>query len=319
MSKPRKQSNSFYDPFRTNPQTDRTLVVERMYMRLLTEWAATRFKWVNLPDTIDPRFIEQELFYKAFVLFYFDPRFDRHLAVRGAIQGPMNIYDNPTKFRTIGIATYASIDLESDTCVPIWGSYSRLPSRDIVLVYARRLAQLDISIEINAKNMRMNKIVKVEESQRLTMVNALRSLDEGNIVFGTDALNMEAIDTLDLGVQPANLAALRDEKNQVWNEAMTLLGITNSNQDKKERLVAAEATGSDGQVLAARNSEMKPRQEACNQINRLWPDLNVSVEWDLDAHDEIDNENSEVAADGDGEVAQLDSMRNDSKDKERVA
>lgn len=282
MASNNKPRNSFYDPFRTNPITNRTAVAERMYMRLLTEWAATRFKWVGLPDTIDPRFIEQELFYKAMVLFYYDPRFDRYLAARGAVRGPMNLYDNPTNFRTVGIATYPSIELSGDECVPIWASYSRLPSRDIVLLYAARLAALDVSLEINAKNLRANKIIKVEEGQRQTAVNMLRQIDEGNVIFGTNALDMGTFEVLDFGSPAGNLDALRMEKNQVWNEAMTLLGITNSNQDKKERLVAAEATGSDGQVLAARNSEMKPRMEACDQINLIYPDLNVSVEWDLD-------------------------------------
>ena len=109
MSKPR---NTMYDPFRSNPGVTRVTLIERLYIRILTEWATTRFKWVGLPDTIDPRFLEQELFYKSMILFYKDENFNRYLAVRGTALGAINMYDNPTKFRTIGVAGYQSVDLE---------------------------------------------------------------------------------------------------------------------------------------------------------------------------------------------------------------
>src|SRR5690606_37396689 len=102
-----------------------------------------------------------------------------------------------------------------------------IPDRDIVLTYARRLAQLDTSVEINAKALRNNRIVLAEESQRQTYVNLMRQVDEGiPVVFGMNGLNLDAVQALDIGVNPQNLQFLRMEKNQVWNEAMTLMGIT---------------------------------------------------------------------------------------------
>lgn len=275
-------ANTGFNPFASNPNVTRTQIVENMYMRILTEWASTRFKWTGLPDTVDPRFIENELFYKAMILFYRDFRYDRFMAVRGTVQGPRNMYDNPTRFRTTGIATYQGVSLTSKNCVPVWGSYTRMPARDVVMVYAKRLADLDTSTDINAKAMRHNKVVTAEDGQRLSMQNILKQQEEGSVLFVTPGSNLELnLSVLDLGVDPDNLGALRAEKNEVWNECMTLMGITSANQNKKERLVAAEATGADGQVLAARNAEMKPRQEACDQINRLFG-LNVGVEWDMD-------------------------------------
>ena len=281
MAKPR---NTLYDPFKSDPSINRTLLIERVYMRILTEWATTRFRWEGLPDTIDPRFLEMELFYKSLILFYWDSGVDRYLAVRGTPVGPINMYDNPTKFRTIGVAGYKGVELDPSECVPIWGSYTRIPARDVVLVYARRLAALDISLETNTRALRHNRIVTCDESQRMTYANVLRQADEGvPTIFGYSGLNLDAITSLDVSVRPENLEALREEKDAVWNEAMTMLGITNGNTDKKERMVVAEAQASTGQVIAARNAAMKPRQEAAEQINRIFPSLNVSVEWDLEA------------------------------------
>jgi hypothetical protein len=59
---------------------------------------------------------------------------------------------------------------------------------------------------------------------------------------------------------------------------MGMLGINGANQDKKERLVAAEVGANDEQVQASRNVALNARQFACEQINQLWG-LNVSVDF----------------------------------------
>ena len=74
---------------------------------------------------------------------------------------------------------------------------------------------------------------------------------------------------------------------RLWNDCMTLLGIQNTNSDKRERMVVDEVNANDGQVKAARNVALMVRQEAANQINRMYPGLNVQVDW---------NEESQVTA-----------------------
>jgi hypothetical protein len=59
---------------------------------------------------------------------------------------------------------------------------------------------------------------------------------------------------------------------------MGLLGINNANQDKKERLVAAEVGANDEQVQATRNIALNARQQAAERINKLY---GLSVEVDF--------------------------------------
>lgn len=63
---------------------------------------------------------------------------------------------------------------------------------------------------------------------------------------------------------------------------MTLLGINNGNQDKKERLVADEVSVNNEQVVAARGVALHSRQMAAEEINRRYQ-LNVSVGWNPQA------------------------------------
>ena len=274
--------STVYDPFNHgNTAMSRKSLMERMYIRVLTELSCNRFKWVGLPDTIDERFIELTLFRQSLAVFYFDEQYHRHLCLRAAGTGRVNMYDNPTTFTVIGNAMVHKT-LNARKCVPIWSNYLRIPDWDIVMIYATKLAEIDRTIEIDLKAMRYNYILQVPENERLTYENIMRQHDEGQpIVFGTQALDPDAvIKTFPILIDKDVVLNLQMSKTKLWNEVMTLLGINNSNQDKKERLVADEVSANDGQVVASRNVSLNARQHAAEQINKMY-DLHISVQWNM--------------------------------------
>lgn len=287
--------DNYYGPhlngqkFGNNPTGNLQLMTERMYMRHLTELAINRFKWTGLPKSIDARFLELELFRKALAVFFYDEDFARHLALAGSGQGGYNMYDNPTSFLVYGGPKYRKV-LKGTECVPIWGNMLRVPDIDIVLVYSKRLAELDRTIQINSKNLRKTRIVYASENTRLSMTNINRQIDEGmEVIYGTeDAMNPANIQVLDLGGDPVGVLNLQIAKSKLWNECMTMLGINNANQDKKERLVADEVAANDDQVFATRGIALNSRQYAADQINEKFkmPDgtpLNISVDFNTDS------------------------------------
>jgi hypothetical protein len=83
---------------------------------------------------------------------------------------------------------------------------------------------------------------------------------------------------LDLGIDKEVVLNLQIAKSKIWNETMTLLGINNANQEKRERLVADEVSANDSQIMAVRNSSLSARQYAVELINKKY-DLKVEVEW----------------------------------------
>jgi len=278
--------DSIYAPFLNNPKSNRKALIERMYIRVLTELSCNRFKWVGLPDSIDTRFLELTLFNKALAVFYFDKEFDRYLCLQAAGTGKVNMYDNPTTFTVIGNTMGGSKTLTAKECVPIWSNYLRVPDWDIVMVYATRLAQLDRTIEINLDAMRYNYMVFVDENERQSYVNIMRQHTEGQpIIFGTSQLGQqigEKIQAFPVSIDKDVVLNLQLSKSKLWNECMTMLGINNANQDKKERLVAAEVGANDDQVAASRGISLNSRQYAAEQINKMF-DLSVSVRWDMDS------------------------------------
>lgn len=287
MSKKRDHVEEYlYGPFRNNPPRDRKALYETMFMRTLTEFATNRFKWSGLPDSVDRRFIELELFRHALIVFYFDKDYDRYLALRGSGAGKWNMYDNPTTFTIVGNTMINKRLRAGKECVPIWSNTLRVPDWDLVLLQATKLAEIERTIEINLQAMRKPFMFAVSDVERQTFVNVWRQAVEGQpVIFGTEMLGDmldNKVKLFDLGIDKDLVLNLQISKSKIWNETMTYLGIDNANQDKRERLVADEVAANDSQVHAARNAAMNARQYACEQINKRYG-LDVSCEWNDDA------------------------------------
>jgi hypothetical protein len=269
--------------FNNNPANTRTGTIERMYHRILTELATNRFKWDGLPDSIDVRFLEMKLFYKALAVFYFDKEYDQYLALDGTGTSYVNMLDNPTAFQVIG-NHFVGKTISAKNCVPIWANYVRMPDIDIVQIYSHKLANLDRSVEINSANARQTKVIVSSENQRLTTTNISRQIDEGvnNIAVAGAMQDLAFIQALDLGVNPDTIEKLHIVRTRLWNECMGLMGLENSNQDKTERLVSGEADANNDQTSAMRYVNLNARRIAATAINKKYPELNVSVRYYTD-------------------------------------
>ena len=273
-----------YSPFLNNQSRDRKVIIERMYQRILTELSVNRFKWVGLPDSVDERFLEMTLFHQALSIFYWDRDYNKFLAVRGHATGP-NMYDNPTRFHTYGVGKYKGKTLSSKAAVPIWANYLRIPDHDVVYLYATKLAELDRTISINILNARNTHILFVDEEERLSVQNMMRQHREGEpLIYGTRGAMgmMERIQAFPIDVDKDKILNLQLVKDKLWNECMTLLGIKNANQDKKERMVVDEVNANDDQVVSSRGVSLNARRQAVEIINAKW-ELDISVGWNEQA------------------------------------
>lgn len=267
-----------------NLGNNRRAILERMYVRILTELASNRFKWSGLPATIDVRYLELTLFRRAQAVFYFDTDYNAYFALAGGGNGPVNMVDRPTSFLITGMGRFRSKTVSAKKAVGIYANYLRQPDTDIVGIYASKLADIDLTIEINARNARRNKVIMSAENQRLSASNIARQLEEGNnaIQVGGAVQDLEFISAIDLGIPHEVHEKMHILRTRLWNECMGLLGIENANQDKKERLVAAEVGANDDQTSMMRYVNLNARRQACDEINARYGELNVSVEYNTD-------------------------------------
>lgn len=248
----------------------------KQYYNRLTELSVSMFEWKNVPDTIDIRFLELALFGDGLAVFFYDDVLG-YLALRCAIGGQMNVYRIPTKRRAYAANGYNK-NLDESNSVIIFNNYLHTNSMLDVELFARRLYNLDRAIDVNANAQKTPILVQCDENQRLTLKNVYMKYD-GNepVIFGDKNLNPNSIKVLQTGA-PYVADKLYQLKTQIWNEALTFLGISNINVTKKERLITDEVTRNQGGTMASRYSRLEARRQACDEINRKFG-LNISCDY----------------------------------------
>lgn len=249
------------------------------YYYRLHELVINMFEWRNLPPTVDERFLELTLSEYGFAV-YFRDEFLGDLALTVMLGGPLNVYRIPVYRRAYANNGYQR-DLDPENSVLIFNNYLRQPSMMTIILYARRLYEIERTIEVNVKAQKTPVALLCEESQRLTFENLYRDYN-GNkpVIFGTKNLDLDNIKTVKTDA-PYVADKLNILKRQIWNEALTFCGIENSNTEKKERLVTDEITSNLGGVQAQRFVMLNARRQAAKQINAMFG-TNIEVDFRQD-------------------------------------
>ena len=257
-----------------------------MFMWRLMNLAISVFKWDNLPEGVDERMLEFWLLRDGFVGFFYDEALksdDRRRAPEGyavlpmMIQGQWDIYEYPRDRRAYAVNGF-NYECTEDNSVIIFQNYLRVPMWLTLWQYASRLAETQRTIDINCRQQRTARIIRCNEDQRLTYLNAAKEVDEGKPwVHGDKNLDLDAFQVFDI-TTPYVANEMQTYKHQLWNEALTYLGIENVNTDKKERLISDEVVNNMGDVEAERFTRLNARKQACEEINELFG-LDVKVDF----------------------------------------
>lgn len=262
------------------------------YYNRLTELALSMFEWKNLPETVDPRFLEMCLFSDGMCVFFQDEVLG-YLSLQCMIGGNLNVYRIPNERRAYATNGY-NRDLDGTNSVIIFNNYLHTNSMLDVEMFSKRLYNLDRAIDVNANAQKTPVLIQCDESQRLTMKNLYKQY-EGNepFIFGSKGLDANGLKVLQTGA-PYVADKLYELKTQLWNEALTYLGISNINTVKKERMITDEVTRNQGGVVASRYSRLESRRQACRQINEMFGlDIWVDYREDFQDIEEQKNENEE--------------------------
>lgn len=258
------------------------------YYQRLMEFAINMFEWRNLPPTVDERFLELTLYEKGYCL-YFNDEVVGNLALTCTIGGMLDLYRIPTERKAFAVNGYNKICTSQDS-VLIFNNYLHTPTILTIELFARRLYEIERTIDVNVKAQKTPTLVLASEQQRLTMKNLYMQYD-GNepFIFGDKDMEFDGIKCLKTDA-PYVADKLQVLKHQIWNEALTFCGIENSNQDKKERLVADEVGSNYGNIEAQRNVMLNARRQAADKINRMFG-TNIEVGFRSSLNTMVNSEN----------------------------
>lgn len=257
----------------------------QMYLWRLLDIAMSVFEWKNLPKGVDQRQLEFWLLRDGFCGFFYDEdlKVDTKRAPEGfavlpmMIRGNWDIYNYPID-RTAYAVNGLQYQCNEDNSVIIFNDYLRTPMWFTLCQYAYRLANCDRVIDVNLAAQKTPKIIRCTESQRLSLLNFAKQVDENKLwIYGDKNLDLEGVQTFDTSA-PFVALDVQVLKHQYWNEVLTFLGIENVNTDKKERLVSDEVMNNMGDVEGQRFVRLNARKQACEMINDLWG-LDVDCEF----------------------------------------
>ena len=282
-----RKKNFFGESLATN------MLTYNQYFMQLTEIAISRFKWNNLPSTVDGRYIERTLFQNSAAV-YFNDEYMGNLCIDVITQGNFNVYGYPIRRRAYSRYNNYQKELTENDSVIIYNNYMRTNSITQILNFSKRLYNLDRIIDVNANAQKTPIQLIGTEKQRLSLLNLYKEYD-GNapVIYADKNLDLNGIKCVQTNA-PYVCDKIYSLKANIWNEALTYLGISNITIEKRERLISDEVMRNQGGTIANRYSALKSRQEAAEKINQMF-NTNISVEFQEDYSDIVSENNIEVS------------------------
>lgn len=274
------------------------------YIERIKKICLSMFEWINLPSSMNSRYLEECLFYLGQASLLYDDKYG-FINTKCTSDGRINIYGLPTDLTCYSYDYHTSrrlyIGLNGDEkqineeAILVMNNYERIPTLSTCELFAKKLTNADLTAYINIQNQKTPVLILCNENQRLTLEN-MYSQYEGNkpVIFGdSDNLNINAIKSINTNA-PFIADKVMEYKKEIWNELLTFLGINNLMLEKKERLVSDEANSNNELINMNLQSFLIPRQEACKKFNELFgltgTDKEISVRVRSDLYNTIKKE-----------------------------
>ena len=259
---------------RTTPEKLTNYLTYYDYFNWLKQLQLNVFEWVNMPPSVNIRYLETTLMTHGFALFFYDDTLG-YLALQGAAAGELNVYGEPVEYNIVSHAYNRT--LSNKDCVIIKNNIEWQPSWRILSAFAARLAHVERITDINMNAQKTPILILTDDKQKLTMQNMYAQY-EGNtpVVFADkNIVQPDSVKVLST-MAPYLVDKLDEHKKNLWDEALTLMGINNVNTNKKERLVVDEVNANDNNVHRNLLVLLAARQKSAEEINKKYG-LNVSV------------------------------------------
>ena len=273
------------------------------YVERFKKICLSMFDWVNLPDSMSARYLEECLYYKGQASLLFDENYG-FINTQCASNGYLNIYGLPSSLNCYSYQynsirnLYTGLEGREDKdCVLVMNNWERIPTASTIELFCQRLAEAEQVASVNIKAQKTPVLIVVDENQRLMMEN-LYSQYEGNrpfIMGDKNQVGDGVVKSINTGA-PFIADKIMEYKKQIWNEALQFLGVNTLQTEKKERLITDEASSNNELINLNLQSMLIPRQEACKQFNKLFglegTDKEISVRLRSDLFNIIKQEES---------------------------
>lgn len=298
--------NQFKDAILMNSQTYFD------YLDRFKKIAITIFEWKNLPESMDSRYLELSLYYMGMAALLWDKSYG-FLNLKCNANNRFSIYGIPTDLHcwsysfNVDRKTFMGYDETAGAAkdkygVLVMNNADMIPTAPTIELFALRLAEVQRVCDVNIQQQKTPRIILTDKPQELTMRNMINQVDDNvmNIYGDKNLLTKDQIQSIDTGA-PYLADKLTDYKKEIWNEALTFLGISNIDY-KRERMISSETDSKNELINLNLQSYLNTRKKACEQFNKLFG-TNIDVVVRSDLHNVVKElENSFEEIDGRGRL-----------------
>lgn len=251
--------------------------------------ALSRFKWLGLPPTCDERWLERCLLFEGQATIAFPANMPgTFFSTKCAQSGPLNVYDNPTQWRSVGNDGW-SFEVNNANGVMVYDNLNRTPVMNQIDVMCRELVDCFRTKQINRMQQRSPYLIKGPRNKKFDLTQVIKQLFGGEpAVVGyqnmMDDISIEAINTQ----VPYLGKELQEDYENIWNQIYLLLGIRNLPY-KSERRIESEVRTQNEPSDFNRLTALMARRQACDQLNRRFGNYlaePVRVVWNADNESE---------------------------------
>lgn len=247
------------------------------YLERMKKICLSMFDWVNLPSSMNARFIEMCLYYQGQAALLYDDDYG-YINTMASDGGYINIYGLPTEVMCYSYRFNQRRSLfMTDTgeekgkeCILVMNNYERVPTQATVTLFAARLAEAQRTADVNIKAQRTPILITTDQKQYFTLKKMYEEYDGNTPAIFADK-NLISPDALKAMKTDAPFICndIYQYKREIWNEFLTFMGIQNLSE-KRERLITGEVDSNNELLNLNLQALLIPRKEACKQFNEKY-------------------------------------------------
>jgi len=260
----------------------------QMYFDMLLSLAMNRFRWVNLPDTCDARYLELVLHRNGIATISHDVETpDVWTSLQAVITGDYSMYGYPLKWRAFGYNGLTNYECTNENGVLGYYNYSRTSPWNALEIFARKMSHYARTEDVNLSQQMKPFIGIAPQEKRQELVNLLKQVEGGEpAILGDNGLQnlVNNVTVLDTKVPFIAEELARGQTNVLYS-ALLYLGIPHLAFEKGERMIEDEARANSAATNIMLLDCLQARREMCKLAReRFGLDIEVYFNDDWESY-----------------------------------
>ena len=239
------------------------------------------FEW-KLPEGCNAKTHEYNLMTTGQGAIFWEEKFNSFINTQITGQSSLDIYGFPFVYNCIGVGYNRTMHRDKIAymfnTVNIYGENRIICQNSplsVIDYYANKLTDIDIAIQNNINSNKRPYIIGVGDPKQVKAVReALRQSCDGEPLVIVDGDKFTGVNTSVMKIDsPLQVEALQAARRNTIHECLSRFGINSLQDDKRERMITAEAESNLDSLAITLRSMLDARLEGCERFYKLYGEI----------------------------------------------